>query len=65
MKRLISGGLLAGLLAGCASAPRPKAPDESHRIPVNRTVPEEAARPEPPGPPAARDRGHGDSVEWR
>ncbi len=29
--------------AGCASAPGPKRPDESHRVPVNRTVPAEVA----------------------
>jgi len=57
--------LLLAFLAGCASAPRPKAPDESHRIPVNRTVPPEAARPDPLERSAARGRDRGDSVETR
>ncbi len=30
------------IVAACASAPAPKRPDESHRVPVNRTVPPEA-----------------------
>jgi len=56
--------LAAGILA-CASAPRPKTPDESHRIPINRTVPPEVASPgaarraQPERPSAAA------SVEWR
>ncbi len=29
------------IVAACASAPAPKRPDESHRVPVNRTVPPE------------------------
>jgi hypothetical protein len=57
--------LLGALVVGCASAPRPKAPDESHRIPVNRTVPAEVARPDRPERPAARDLVRGDGVEWR
>ncbi len=57
--------LLAALLVGCASAPRPKAPDESHRIPVNRTVPAEVARPDPPERPGARERVLGDGMELR
>ncbi len=57
--------LLLALLVGCASAPRPKTPDESHRIPVNRTVPVEVARPDRPERPPARDPERGDSMEWR
>ncbi len=57
--------LVVALLLGCASVPRPKAPDESRRIPVNRTAPAEVARPDPLERPAARGAIHGDGVEWR
>ena len=57
--------LLGALVVGCASAPRPKAPDESHRIPVNRTVPVEVARTDRPERPPAHDPERGDSMEWR
>jgi hypothetical protein len=61
MKRLL---LAAGLLA-CASAPGPKVPDESHRVPVNRTVPPEVVRPSESQMPATHDPGRADRVEWR
>ena len=35
--------LVIVLAAGCASAPGPKRPDESRRVPVNRTFPAELA----------------------
>ncbi len=57
--------LLVTLLVGCASAPRPTAPDESHRFPVNRAVPVEVAQPNRPERPPARDPERGDSMEWR
>jgi hypothetical protein len=33
--------ILLAVVAGCASAPKPKAPDESRRTPVNKVVPPE------------------------
>ncbi len=57
--------LLLALVVGCASAPRPKAPDESRRIPVNRTVPAEVARPDALERPGARDRARSDGTEER
>ncbi len=54
--------LIVAFLVGCASAPRPKAPDESRRIPVNRTIPTEVARPEALERPGARDRSRGEGV---
>ncbi len=56
--------LAAGLLA-CASAPRPKTPDESHRIPVNRSVPPEVASPEAAPRPEPKRPDAAASVEWR
>jgi hypothetical protein len=58
--------LLLALAAACASAPGPKQPDVSHRVPVNRTVPVEVQGAEA-GRPASqpRQRHHDDEVEWR
>ncbi len=39
MKALV----LIALACACATAPGPQRPDESHRMPVNRTVPAEVA----------------------
>jgi hypothetical protein len=61
----MKGLLLAVGLLACASAPGPKVPDESHRIPVNRTVPPEVARPSASQTPAAHDDGRIEHVEWR
>lgn len=33
--------LFIALACACATAPEPKRPDESHRVPVNRTGPPE------------------------
>jgi len=57
--------LLAVCLLACASAPRPKAPDVSRRIPVNRSEPPEVSRPGASETTAARDPGRVDYVEWR
>lgn len=61
------GLLLVVLAAGCASAPGPKRPDESHRIPVNRSIPVEvesagASRQDVQEP---RRRHRDGEVEWR
>ena len=54
-------------LAACASAPAPKMPDESHRVPVNRVVPpelEEAGKvAEEKQPPRVRGKVVA-GVEW-
>jgi hypothetical protein len=55
------------MLAACVSGPAPKAPDESHRVPVNQMVPPEVA-PDGASEKAARKaKAHGDGakVEWR
>jgi len=57
--------LLAAVLLACASAPRPKAPDESHRIPVNESVPPEAAHQGPPETPRSGDSKAREGVVWR
>ncbi|EMM4514115.1 TrwH protein [Salmonella enterica] len=41
MKKVVIVFLMASFLAGCASAPKPKMPNENHRVPVNKTVPVE------------------------
>jgi hypothetical protein len=59
--------VLAMGLAACASVPGPKRPDESRRIPVNRTVPPELSG-EPTNKPsdlAPRRRTAGAEVDWR
>ena len=54
-------------VAGCATAPGPKRPDESHRIPVNRTVPAEVAGAlaAQPVKPVDRKNSASAEVEWR
>ena len=59
--------LLVVLAAACASAPGPKRPDESHRVPVNRTIPAEVesagvSKQEVQDP---RGRHRDGEVEWR
>ncbi len=66
MKRVL---MLMAAVAGCASAPAPRVPDGSHRIPVNTVVPPEAGgqaerdapgpwrAPKPAGTPRAREEG--------
>jgi hypothetical protein len=64
MKALV----LVLLAVGCATAPGPKRPDESQRIPVNRTVPaevESAARPRKQDVADPRPRRRDSEVEWR
>jgi hypothetical protein len=63
MKRV----LVIALLAGCATAPGPKRPDESHRVPVNRTIPAEAGGAAPPTEPSRQERRlqREGEVEWR
>jgi hypothetical protein len=59
--------LLLVLAAGCVTAPAPKRPEESHRVPVNRTVPPEAdgnAKQSEPGAAQRQPRRAGE-VEWR
>ncbi len=54
------------IVAACASAPAPKRPDESHRVPVNRTVPpevEDAVKPAHAN--GGRQPRREDEVEWR
>ncbi len=55
------------IVAACASAPAPKRPDESHRVPVNRTVPAEvdgAVKPDQASGAQRQPRREGE-VEWR
>jgi hypothetical protein len=59
--------LFIALVCGCATAPVPKRPDESHRVPVNRTVPpevEEAVKTSEPSGTQQQPRSDGE-VEWR
>ncbi len=63
MRRL----LFVALACACATAPGPKRPDESHRVPVNRTVPpevEDAAKADQPSGRQRQPRREGE-VEWR
>jgi hypothetical protein len=58
--------VLSMLLTACASVPGPKRPDESRRVPVNRTVPSEvAAEGEHAEASPARHGGRGGEMEWR
>lgn len=41
MKKFTFVLMMAFVIAGCSSAPKPKEPDESNRQPVNKTVPAE------------------------
>ncbi len=55
------------IVAACASAPAPKRPDESHRVPVNRTVPADvdgAVKPDQASGAQRQPRCEGE-VEWR
>jgi entry exclusion lipoprotein TrbK len=54
--------LVVVLLTACASGPMPKAPDESHRVAVNRVVPPEATTDELAEKPARKEKAH---IEWR
>ncbi|EBC1886519.1 TrwH protein [Salmonella enterica] len=44
MKNIILAILTTSLLSACASAPKPKQPNEWNREPVNKTVPVEIQR---------------------
>ena len=55
------------LACACASAPGPKRPDESYRVPVNRAVPpeiEEAVKTSSASDAQRQPRREGE-VEWR
>ncbi len=55
------------LACACATVPAPKRPDESHRVPVNRTVPPEVegtAKADQPSGRQRQPRREGE-VEWR
>ncbi len=55
------------LACACATAPAPKRPDESHRVPVNRTVPpevEETVKANQASGGRRQPRREGE-VEWR
>ncbi len=59
--------LFIALACACATAPGPKRPDESHRVPVNRRVPpevEEAVRANHGSGAQRQPRPEGE-VEWR
>jgi hypothetical protein len=63
MKRIV---LAVVMVLGCASAPGPRAPDESHRVPVNRGVPPEAVPDARKEQTAARKAlPNPREVEWR
>jgi len=61
----MKAALLGVLLLACASAPAPKVPDESHRVPVNRVVPLEAETDEGTQKKAPTVHREGGGVEWR
>jgi hypothetical protein len=63
MKRVLA----IALLVACATTQGPKRPDESHRVPVNRTIPAEAGGAAPPSGPSRQDRRplREGEVEWR
>jgi len=61
MRRILLAGVL---VAACASAPAPRAPDESHRVPVNQVVPPELSPEDPRENPEHRAH-RGAEVEWR
>ncbi len=55
------------IVAACATPAGPKRPDESHRVPVNRTVPtkvEETADPNRSSSAHRQPRREGE-VQWR
>jgi hypothetical protein len=59
--------LFIALACACATAPGPKRPEESHRVPVNRTVPSEveaAVKANQAGGAQRQPRREGE-VEWR
>ncbi len=58
MKRVL---VVVLTLAACASAPTPKAPDESRRVPLNKVVPPEVEAATGSGRAAKRTS----KVEWR
>ena len=62
MKRILLALLV---LAACASAPAPKAPDESRRVPVNRVMPPEATPDEGKKTSLRRQSPGTREVEWR
>ena len=64
MRRIVLG-IVAVLATACVSAPSPKEPDESHRVPVNRVVPVELMPEKPSRKAVQNERAHGDKVEWR
>ncbi|BDG08632.1 hypothetical protein AMPC_17450 [Anaeromyxobacter paludicola] len=55
--------LLFFVATACASAPGPKPPDESRRVPVNRTAPPELGS--AGNRPQSRERQREGEVEWR
>ena len=59
--------LFIAVACACAATPGPKRPDESHRVPVNRTVPpeiEEAVKTTEASGTQRQPRRDGE-VEWR
>ena len=62
MRRLawVMASLAAGGLLACATAPKPKEPDERYRMPVNRVVP-----PELGGAPKRAASEPSKGLEWR
>ncbi|MFV0455600.1 MAG: hypothetical protein ACK5NQ_11525 [Pseudomonas sp.] len=41
VKNIVTALLVALIVSGCSSAPKPKQPDESNRQPINKTMPAE------------------------
>ncbi len=58
-------GIVAVLATACVSAPSPKEPDESRRVPVNRVVPAELTPEKPARKAVQKERADGGEVEWR
>jgi hypothetical protein len=64
MTRIVVG-MVAVLATACISAPSPKEPDETHRVPVNRVTPSELAPEKPPKKAVQQERADAGEVEWR
>ena len=64
MTRTVAG-MVALLATACVSAPSPKEPDETHRVPVNRVTPPEIAAEKPAKKAVQRERADAGEVEWR
>ena len=60
-----TAALFCLLVFACASAPAPKTPDESHRVPVNHSVPAELVGSRTADRTSRRAPQRGAEVYWR